>query len=84
MVSASVLLHPTNRLLVVNEVGTRESPSGEGSRRTCATDDRHRSGRAAVRHLAGDGTGQRPALALYRKLGGEEQAIAGFGWDDAL
>lgn len=86
MVSATLLRHPDKPpALFINEVGTRDSHL----RRGIATALMRRMmdmGRA--RGCQGIWLGTEPgndaALALYRKLGGQEQVLVGFGWDDGL
>lgn len=86
MVSASILLHPDKPpALFINEVGTRDSHQRQGIA-TALTERMIAMGRERGCQGIWLGTepDNEPALALYRKLGGEEQVIVGFGWDDAL
>ena len=84
--SATVLQHPDKPpSLFVNEVGTRESHQRRGLASAVC---RALFARARARGCQGIWLGAEPdnapALALYRKLGGEEMAIVGFGWDGAF
>jgi ribosomal protein S18 acetylase RimI-like enzyme len=86
MLTATRLLHPDKApALFVNEVGTRDSHLRQG----IATALMQRViDLARVRGCQGIWLGtepdNEPALGLYRKLGGDEVAFTGFGWDDAL
>jgi ribosomal protein S18 acetylase RimI-like enzyme len=86
MATATILRHPDKLpALFINEVGTRESHQRQG----IATALMERMIAAArARGCQGIWLGTEPdnlaALALYRKLGGEEETFVGFGWDDAL
>jgi ribosomal protein S18 acetylase RimI-like enzyme len=86
MATATILRHPDKApALFVNEVGTRESHQRQGIA-TALMDRMIATARA--RGCQGIWLGTEPdnvaALALYRKLGGEEQTFIGFGWDNAL
>lgn len=86
MVTATVLLHPDKPpALFINEVGTRDSHLRQGIA-TALMQRMIALGRA--RDCEGIWLGTEPenfaARGLYSKLGGSEQAIVGFGWDDAL
>jgi ribosomal protein S18 acetylase RimI-like enzyme len=86
MVTATILLHPDKPpALFINEVGTRDSHQRQG----IATALLQRMiDMARKRGCQGIWLGTEPdntaALGLYRKLGGAEATIIGFGWDDAL
>ncbi|WP_417523063.1 GNAT family N-acetyltransferase [Marinovum sp.] len=84
--SGTVLLHPDKPpAFFVNEVGTRESHRRQGLARMVT--------RTLIAHVRGIGCrgvwlgtepDNAPALALYRKLRGEEQVFVGFAWDGAF
>lgn len=86
MITATVLLHPDKApALFVNELGTRDSHL----RRGIATQlTEHMFARAREMGCQGiwlgTETDNEPALAHYRKLGGQEMVFVGFGWDDAF
>lgn len=84
--SGTVLLHPDKLPgFFINEVGTRESHRRQGLARAVTE-----ALIAEARAMGCDGIwlgtepDNAPALALYRAMGGEEQRIAGFGWDGAF
>lgn len=86
MASATILRHPDKApALFVNEVGTRDSHLRQGIA-TALMQRLIAAGRARGCQgiWLGTETDNDPALALYRKLGGEEMAFVGFGWDDAF
>jgi ribosomal protein S18 acetylase RimI-like enzyme len=84
--SGTVLLHPDKQpSLFVNEVGTRE----EHQRRGLATavmqglfDHARKLGCRGI--WLGTEPDNLPARALYRALGGQEQAFTGYAWDGAF
>jgi ribosomal protein S18 acetylase RimI-like enzyme len=81
--SGTVLLHPDKSPgLFVNEVGTRESHRRRGLATAVC---RALFARARARGCKGIWLAaepdNKPALALYRKLGGDERRFVGFGWD---
>ena len=81
--SGTVLLHPDKAPnLFVNEVGTREGHRRQGLASAVC---RALFDRARVRGCEGIWLGAEPedgpALALYRRLGGEERVFVGFAWD---
>lgn len=86
MATATILRHPDKPpALFINEVGTRDSHLRQG----IATSLMQRLlDLARTRACQGVWLGTEPdntaALALYRKLGGQEETFVGFGWDDAL
>ncbi|MBV2360094.1 GNAT family N-acetyltransferase [Thalassococcus sp. CAU 1522] len=81
--SGTVLLHPDKApSLFINEVGTRDGHQRRGHATAvsrCLID--HARGVGCVGAWLGTEPDNRAALALYRKLGGDERAIVGFGWD---
>ncbi len=84
--SATVLLHPDKApALLVNEVGTR---AGYRRRGLASAVCRALFDAARGRGCTGIWLGAEPdaaaALALYRRLGGEERAFIGFAWDGAF
>ena len=84
--SGTVLLHPDKPpSMFVNEVGTRESHQRRGYGRAVLG---ALIGRARARGCQGVWLGTDPdnaaALALYRRLGGDERSFTGFGWDGAF
>lgn len=84
--SGTVLLHPDKPPgLFVNEVGTRESHRRRGFGAAVL---RALIARARARGCKGVWLGAEPdnapALALYRRLGGDERGFTGFGWDGAF
>lgn len=84
--SGTVLLHPDKApSLFINEVGTRESHRrrGFGAAVTQALIDRARvEGCEGV--WLGTEPDNAPARGLYRRLGGQEMAFVGYGWDGAF
>lgn len=84
--SGTVLLHPDKSPgFFINEVGTRETHRRRGHARAVTL--------ALIAHARALGcTGlwlatepdNTPALALYRALGADEQALVGFAWDGAF
>jgi ribosomal protein S18 acetylase RimI-like enzyme len=84
--SGTVLLHPDKPpSMFVNEVATRDSHLRRGLA-TAVTEALFAVARARGCEGIWLGTepDNTPALALYRKLGGDEQPFVGFGWDGAL
>jgi aminoglycoside 6'-N-acetyltransferase I len=86
MVTGTILRHPDKApSLFINEVGTRDSHLRQGIASALM---QHMIALARARGCHGIWLGTEPdntaALALYRKLGGEEETFVGFGWDDAL
>lgn len=86
MATATVLLHPDKPpALFVNEVGARDSHLRQGIGTALM---QHMITLARARGCQGIWLGTEPdntaALALYRKLGGQEETFVGFGWDDAF
>ena len=86
MATATLLRHPAQQpALFVNEVGTRDSHLRQGIATALM---RHLLALGRARGAKGTWLGteadNEPALGLYRKLGGDEVALTGFGWDDAL
>ena len=84
--SGTILRHPDKPpSLFVNEVGTRDSHLRQGLARRVLT---HLFDAARARGCQGLWVVTEPdntaALALYRSLGGESFAVAGFGWDGAF
>ena len=84
--SGTVLLHPDKPpAFFVNEVGTRESHRRRGFGTAVL---RALIARARARGSKGVWLGTEPdnapALALYRRLGGDERGFVGFGWDGAF
>jgi len=84
--SGTVLLHPDKPpAMFVNEVGTRASHLRRGFATAVL---RALIARARARGCKGVWLGTEPdnapACALYRRLGGEELALVGFGWDGAF
>ncbi len=86
MATGTVLLHPDKRpSFFVNEVGVREGWMRRGIGTAVARkliDVARRHGCNGV-WLATEAD-NRAALALYRAMGGVEQAAVCFGWDGAL
>ncbi|MEZ5752407.1 MAG: GNAT family N-acetyltransferase [Paracoccaceae bacterium] len=83
--SGTVILHPDKApSLFINEVGTHHDHRrrGHGRAVTQALID-HARGWGARVWLATE-PDNTAALALYRAMGGQEMAIAGFGWDGAF
>lgn len=86
MASGTVLLHPDKPpSMFVNEVGARDSHLRRGIG-TAVREKLFEIARArGCRGIwLGTETDNGPALALYRKLGGEEMEGVYFGWDGAL
>ena len=84
--SGTVILHPDKApSLFINEVGTHEDHRRKGYGRAVT--------QALIDHAQALGCegvwlatepDNAPALALYRAMGGQEMAIAGFWWDAAF
>lgn len=86
MASGTVLLHPDKRpAMFVNEVGVREGFLRRGIG-TAVTQELFAIARARGCDgiWLGTDSDNAPALALYRKLGGDEVQGVYFGWDGAL
>lgn len=84
--SGTVILHPDKPpSLFINAVGTHEEHrrKGYGSAVTQALID-HARGMGCEGVWLGTEPDNGAALALYRAMGGDEMAIAGFGWDGAF
>lgn len=84
MVTATLLLHPDKApALFVNEVGTRDSHLRQGIATALMQRliDAARA-RGCQGIWLGTETDNIAALALYRRLGGQEMPFVGFGWDD--
>lgn len=86
MATGTVLLHPDKPpAMFVNEVGVREDWQRRGIGRALME---RLIEVARARGCKGIWLGTEPdndaALALYRSMGGDEEAFIGFGWDDAL
>ncbi len=84
--SGSVLLHPDKPpSLFVNEVGTRDAHQRRGlaTAVTTALIDLARA-QGCIGAWLGTEPDNTAALALYRKMGGDEVTFVGFGWDGAL
>ncbi len=86
MATATILRHPDKApSLFINEVGTLDSHLRQGIATALM---QHMITLARTRACQGIWLGTEPdntaALALYRKLGGQEETFVGFGWDDAL
>ena len=84
--SGTVLRHPDKApSMFVNEVGTREGWQRQGlaTRVSVALIDLARA-RGCEGIWLGTEPGNTAALALYRRLGGEERRIVGFAWDGAF
>jgi ribosomal protein S18 acetylase RimI-like enzyme len=84
--SGVVTLHPDKPpALFIIELGTRDSHQRRGfAAAVCrALMDRAR-GLGCQGAWLGTEPDNAPALALYRKLGGDEQPFVGFGWDGAF
>lgn len=84
--SGTVLLHPDKPpSLFINEVGTRE---GHRRRGFGAAAVQALIGRARAEGCEGVWLGTEPgneaARGLYRRLGGQEVAFVGYGWDRAF
>ncbi|MCW3782383.1 GNAT family N-acetyltransferase [Defluviimonas salinarum] len=86
LASGTVLLHPDKRpALFVNEVGVREAWRRQGiGRAMMAVLFAEARARGCVGIWLGTETDNGPALALYRRLGGDEVPFVGFGWDGAF
>jgi len=84
--SGTVVLHPDKPpSMFVNELGTRDSHLRRGHALAVsrALFDLAR-GLGCKGIWLGTEPDNAPALALYRKLGGDEQPFVGFGWDGAF
>ncbi len=84
--SGTILLHPDKPpSLFVNEVSTHDEYRRRGYGLAVS---RGLFARARARGCEGIWLGTEPentpALALYRRLGGEERAFVGFAWDGAF
>ena len=84
--SGCILLHPDKQpSMFINEVSTRESHRRKGYAKAVS---RALIERARARGCNGIWLGTEPenipARSLYRKLGGEECSIVGYGWDGAF
>lgn len=84
--SGTVLQHPDKLpSLLVNEVGTRDDHQRRGLATAVCTALIARARKRGCKGIwVGTEPDNAPALALYRKLGGEEMAFTGFGWDGAF
>ena len=86
MATGTVLLHPDKEpAMFINEVGVRDSHQrrGIGTAVTRALIDVARA-RGCDGVWLGTEAGNRPALGLYRAMGGDEVTGSFFGWDGAL